>query len=116
MGTSVRGFWIDQECIDQDNEAEKQRAVQSIEYVYSYSAFPVALLSVLFESEDQLKNLVYILRRSNPPRNEKRDRVRAVLSLSIISHLIHGWREAGHFKKTIARQQKCAFGSLTLPL
>lgn len=61
MGTSVRGFWIDQECIDQDNEAEKQRAVQSIEYVYSYSAFPVALLSVQIESEDQLKNLVYIL-------------------------------------------------------
>lgn len=81
MGTSVRGFWIDQECIDQDNEAEKQRAVQSIEYVYSYSAFPVALLSVRIESEDQLKNLVYILRRSDPPRNEKRDRVRVILSL-----------------------------------
>ncbi|KAB8241765.1 heterokaryon incompatibility protein-domain-containing protein [Aspergillus flavus] len=81
MGTSVRGFWIDQECIDQDNAAEKQRAVQSIEYVYSYSAFPVALLSVRIESEDQLKNLVYILRRSDPPRNEKRDRVRVILSL-----------------------------------
>ncbi|KAE8340503.1 hypothetical protein BDV24DRAFT_164236 [Aspergillus arachidicola] len=80
-GTSVRGFWIDQECIDQENEAEKQRVVQSMEYVYSHSAFPVALLSVRIESENQLENLVYILRRSNPPRNEKRDRVRAVLNL-----------------------------------
>ncbi|KAK6824433.1 hypothetical protein RU639_005104 [Aspergillus parasiticus] len=80
-GTSVQGFWIDQECIDQENEAEKQRAVQSIEYVYSHSAFPVALLSVRIESEDQLEILVYILRRHNRPRNEKRHRVRAVLNL-----------------------------------
>lgn len=93
-GTSVRGFWIDQECIDQENEAEKQRAVQSIEYVYSHSALPVALLSVRIESEDQLENLVYILRRKDPLRNEKRDLVRGALNL--LDYIISDpWWERG---------------------
>ncbi|KAE8330312.1 hypothetical protein BDV39DRAFT_213079 [Aspergillus sergii] len=63
MGTSIRGVWIDQECIDQENEAEKQRA------------------SVRIESEDQLEDLVYILRRKDPLKNEKKGLIRGALSL-----------------------------------
>lgn len=78
---SVKGFWIDRECIDQANKTEKQRAIQSMEYVYIQSALPVALLSTRIESEDYLRNLIYILKRDNPPRNQERDRIRSVLSL-----------------------------------
>ncbi|EYE91545.1 HET-domain-containing protein [Aspergillus ruber CBS 135680] len=79
--TSVRGFWIDQECIDQVNEAEKQRAIQSMEYVYTQSAFPVALLSARIESESHLRDLIYILERENPPRNQEKGRILSVLNL-----------------------------------
>ncbi|KAE8162429.1 heterokaryon incompatibility protein-domain-containing protein [Aspergillus tamarii] len=77
----VQGFWLDQECIDQEDEAEKQRAIQSIEHVYSHSAFPVALLSVRIESQDQLEILLYVLKRENSPGNHERAWVRRILNL-----------------------------------
>ncbi|KNG83164.1 hypothetical protein ANOM_007933 [Aspergillus nomiae NRRL 13137] len=79
--TCVWGFWIDQECIDQKNEAKKQRAIQSMEHVYAKSAFPVALLSVRIQSEDHLEDLVYLLKRESPPRKREKGRVTRILNL-----------------------------------
>lgn len=66
----VRGFWIDQECINQTDGAEKQLAMQSMEQVYTCSNFPVALLSVRMESEDHLNFLIYILKRKDRSRDQ----------------------------------------------
>jgi hypothetical protein len=55
-------FWIDQESIDQKNDAIKAIAMQSMDRVYSLSKFPVGLLSTLVESDEDLTLLVHLLR------------------------------------------------------
>ena len=77
----ISGFWIDQECIDQKNEAEKQRAIQSMERVYINSFYSVALLSVRIKLRSHLQDLIYILERTDPPGNEDERRVSGVLDL-----------------------------------
>jgi hypothetical protein len=54
-------FWIDQECIDQENEHEKEDAVQNMDLVYYYSKYPVALLSAKVQSDKELAILVCLL-------------------------------------------------------
>ncbi|KAE8364275.1 heterokaryon incompatibility protein-domain-containing protein [Aspergillus caelatus] len=102
----VQGFWLDQECIDQENEAEKQRAIQSIEHVYSHSAFPVALLSVQIKSQDQLKRLISVLKTENPPGNHERGWVRGILKLlhDITSDL--WWRRGWTFQEDYCASTK----------
>lgn len=107
--TSVRGFWIDQECIDQVNEAEKHRVIQSMEYVYIQIAFPVALLSARIKSEGHLRDLIYTFGDEIHRGTREKAGSPAFLTFQIISHLIRGEKEAGYFRKTIARQQECAF-------
>ncbi|KAB8263135.1 heterokaryon incompatibility protein-domain-containing protein [Aspergillus pseudonomiae] len=95
----VWGFWIDQECIDQKNEAKKQRAIQSMEHVYAKSAFPVALLSVRIQSEDHLEDLVYLLKRESPPRNRERGRVTRILNLLDYITSDPWWKRAWTFQE-----------------
>lgn len=54
--------WIDKECIDQQDNAMKQEAIQSMDLVYSKSRSPVALLSVVMEDEPALLLLISLLR------------------------------------------------------
>ncbi|KAF9889727.1 hypothetical protein FE257_007033 [Aspergillus nanangensis] len=63
----IGGFWIDQECIAQDDLEEKTLAINSMEYVYRRSQFPVGLLSVCIESEDELSTLKCVLEQDEPP-------------------------------------------------
>ena len=57
----IEGFWIDQDCINQENPVEKGLAIQSMEYVYNRSEFPVGLLSVCIKSVDDLEALIGLL-------------------------------------------------------
>ncbi|KAF8858962.1 hypothetical protein BDZ45DRAFT_621564 [Acephala macrosclerotiorum] len=57
-----RLFWIDQECIDQDNNAVKAVTMQSMDRVYSRSQFPVGLLLTPVESDEDLTLLIDLLR------------------------------------------------------
>lgn len=59
-----RHFWIDKECINQEDRQEKELAIQSMDLVYSRSDYPVALLSVRIESIEDLNLLVELLRES----------------------------------------------------
>ncbi|EXJ72410.1 uncharacterized protein A1O5_04914 [Cladophialophora psammophila CBS 110553] len=55
-------FWLDQECIDQEDEDEQEIAIQSMHLVYSRSQHPVALLSTArIVSGQQLDLLTEIL-------------------------------------------------------
>ncbi|KIW97349.1 uncharacterized protein Z519_02741 [Cladophialophora bantiana CBS 173.52] len=55
-------FWVDQECIDQEDEDEKEIAIQSMDLVYSRSQHPIALLSAArIVSGEQLDLLAEIL-------------------------------------------------------
>jgi len=45
-------FWIDQECFDQNDEVERQAAMESMDMVYNLSDFPVALLEMTLESSE----------------------------------------------------------------
>lgn len=67
---SIHGFWIDQECITQDDrEEEKTLAINSMEHVYRQSLFPVGLLSVCIESVDELTTLGCVLQQKKPPQS-----------------------------------------------
>ena len=54
-------FWIDMECIDQNDPKKKEAAIQSMDQVYSLSDFPVGLLSVQIESEEHMSLLTELL-------------------------------------------------------
>jgi hypothetical protein len=54
-------LWIDKECIDQENEREKEDAMYNMDLVYRYSYYPVALLCVQVQSEEELAILACLL-------------------------------------------------------
>jgi hypothetical protein len=54
-------LWVDQECINQYDEVEKEVAVQNMDLVYSLSTYPVALLHVSIKSKEHLDLLVKLL-------------------------------------------------------
>jgi len=54
-------IWIDNECIDQDDEPVKEKMVQSMDLVYSASGSSVALLTHGIETEDELELLAGLL-------------------------------------------------------
>jgi len=48
-------LWVDQGCIDQYDEVEKQVAVESMDLVYGLRKFPVALLYTSIKSKEHLR-------------------------------------------------------------
>ena len=54
-------FWIDKECIDQNDRAKKEIGMQCMDQVYGLSKFPVGLLSVRIESKEHLALLIKLL-------------------------------------------------------
>ena len=55
-------IWIDQECINQNDFDEKETAMQSMDLVYRSSHYPLGLLSVPIESQQQLDLFLSLLR------------------------------------------------------
>ena len=47
-------FWIDQHCINQENEEAKQKAMQAMDLVYSQSSYPLAMLFRTIETESEI--------------------------------------------------------------
>jgi hypothetical protein len=58
----LEGIWIDQESINQENKAEKQRAMQSMDQVYSNSEYPVGLIFAKLREQEQINMLANLLR------------------------------------------------------
>ncbi|VUC32898.1 unnamed protein product [Clonostachys rosea] len=54
-------LWIDRHSVDQDDEQKKQRGVQAMHLVYSYSNHPVALLARTVYSHTELERLHRLL-------------------------------------------------------
>ncbi|CAJ2501590.1 Uu.00g044430.m01.CDS01 [Anthostomella pinea] len=54
-------IWVDAECVDQEDESEKETAIQNMHLVYSLSKKPVALLTRAIESAEELDLLVSLL-------------------------------------------------------
>lgn len=54
-------FWIDQECVDQSNKREKQKAMDSMDLVYSKSKHPVGLLSIVLSDPKDIYSLRKLL-------------------------------------------------------
>jgi hypothetical protein len=62
----VYSFWIDRDCIDQTDSlqnTEKEMAIQSMDLVYGHSQYPLGLLFLRLDSEEQLYLLLGILVR-----------------------------------------------------
>ncbi|GAB7326521.1 hypothetical protein MBLNU13_g10508t1 [Cladosporium sp. NU13] len=54
-------LWVDQDCINQEDYGEKQVAMDSMDLVYSWSKFPVGLMSTILESERDIDLLDELL-------------------------------------------------------
>ena len=67
-------FWIDQECIDQQDSCAKESAMQSMDLVYRCTKYPLGILMVQLQQQRQLKLLHQLLRQEfvtdNGPRLE----------------------------------------------
>ncbi|KAE8152771.1 heterokaryon incompatibility protein-domain-containing protein [Aspergillus avenaceus] len=99
VGDCIEGFWIDQQCIDQDDSEEKEVAMQSMEAVYSHSRFPIALLSVRIESLRDLETLEFILDRNQTFGSVGEERAREILAL--LNHITSDlwWERAWTFQE-----------------
>lgn len=51
---SIDAIWIDQECINQDDPADKEDAIQAMDLVYQKSAHPIAILESWFDTQNQV--------------------------------------------------------------
>ncbi|KAI6090051.1 hypothetical protein F4821DRAFT_229462 [Hypoxylon rubiginosum] len=56
-----QNIWIDRECVDQEDEAEQEAAIQSMHLVYSLSKRPIALLTREIETLEDLDLLTNLL-------------------------------------------------------
>lgn len=50
----INAIWIDQECINQDDEIDKETGIQAMDIVYQESRHPIAILQYCFESQAEL--------------------------------------------------------------
>lgn len=50
----INAIWIDQECINQDDEIEKENGIQAMDIVYQESRHPIAILQYCFETQIEL--------------------------------------------------------------
>jgi Heterokaryon incompatibility protein (HET) len=57
----LSAFWIDQECIDQQDSRAKERAMQSMDLVYRCSKYPLGVLTKPLRQKMQLKLLHQML-------------------------------------------------------
>lgn len=55
-------IWIDEECINRNRPDEHETAMQSMDLIYSYSKFPIGLLTKPLESQEFLYLLQRLLR------------------------------------------------------
>ncbi|KAI1759346.1 hypothetical protein GGR53DRAFT_150800 [Hypoxylon sp. FL1150] len=56
-----QNIWIDRECVDQEDEAEQEAAIQSMHLVYSLSKRPIALLTREIETLEELDLLTNLV-------------------------------------------------------
>ncbi|KAK0303173.1 hypothetical protein LTR82_017647 [Friedmanniomyces endolithicus] len=61
MHHKISRFWIDQECIPQNESREKQVAMDSMDLVYRHSRYPVGLLAIKLESQHEVDTLQELL-------------------------------------------------------
>ncbi|KAJ3579721.1 hypothetical protein NPX13_g844 [Xylaria arbuscula] len=54
-------IWIDRECVDQDDSREKETAIQNMHLVYSLSRRPIALLTHVIQTAEELDLIVSLL-------------------------------------------------------
>ena len=58
----VKFIWIDDECINRDDQDEHETAMQSMDLIYSFSKYPVGLLTKPIKTPEQLDLLQRLLR------------------------------------------------------
>ncbi|KAI0540743.1 heterokaryon incompatibility protein-domain-containing protein [Xylaria digitata] len=87
-------IWIDRECVNQDNAKEKEMAIQNMHLVYSLSRRPIALLTRVIKTAEELDLIVSLLFR-----DLKEEEETAALSLldEITSDL--WWQRAWTFQE-----------------
>jgi len=90
MAVGMDLFWIDGECVEQDNGEEKEIAIQSMDLVYSWSRYPVGLLSVPIISQRQIR-LLYLLLRGDfldSTSTDRKPRLNSKFSMVTITEVI----------------------------
>jgi Heterokaryon incompatibility protein (HET) len=116
----IKHIWIDQECINQSDDEEKQTAVQSMDLVYRNSYKPVALMSVQIDSQVKLDLLTSLMREEfidggdydGPPKLDRSMRPKfAMKILNLLEHITSDqwWKRAWPFQ-----EECCSFLKMCL--
>ncbi|KAH6715572.1 heterokaryon incompatibility protein-domain-containing protein [Leptodontidium sp. MPI-SDFR-AT-0119] len=63
--SGIRLIWIDQECIDQEDPADKELGIQVMDKVYQRAFLSIGLLRSRIESQDTLRALHHVLTNSD---------------------------------------------------
>ena len=57
----INVIWIDQECINQDNQNDKEDGIQAMDIIYQGSDHPIAVLELCFETQAELDALASVV-------------------------------------------------------
>lgn len=61
LNAGVKYLWIDAECIDQEDNKKKEKAMQEMDWLYHYGTHPFGMLTRPVNKEDELHLLAQIL-------------------------------------------------------
>ena len=79
---NITRFWIDIECLDQKDKQKHQTAMDSMDLVYSYSAYPLGLIGTILRSQDEVNLLQDLLSGAFIGKRDPDDRPKLKSSVS----------------------------------
>ena len=79
----VKLIWIDNECINRDDRDEHEMAMQSMDLIYSFSKYPVGLLTKPIKTREQLELLQSLLRSDFVEKSGSRKPPKLVPEMSV---------------------------------
>lgn len=112
----LRRIWIDKECSPQEESDEQQTAMDSMDLVYCRSRYPIGLLAVILETQNETNYLQMLMIGDTIAQNHENEYPKltrsARSSAGVFKVLIHLYRIAGgpghgFAKKSTSLQQPC---------
>ena len=84
-------IWIDQYCIDQADQLDKQVGIQAMDNVYQHSSHPIAILESFIETQDQLNALAKLFTGKELQVHEIEDLEETLCELSEDAWFTRAW-------------------------
>lgn len=93
-------LWVDQDCVDQMDDEEKEVAMDSMDLVYVGSKYPVGLMSTVLSTEDEIRMLQALLSSKDASELTSDDQtIEQVMSLLQLFSEDRWWQRAWIFQE-----------------